>query len=298
MGVRDVAIQITFRGVRGSHPMPGPSTLVYGGNTTCQEVRAGGRLLIFDAGTGIISLGNDLAAAKTDLNFAIFFSHNHHDHTSGILYFKPAYSPRSRVHIFGPEDSPGTIIEALEHLSAPAAHPVQLRKMGMHFTCGILDTGSIVRWRPGAEDPEVFNEPVECRPDDVVVRAHKNPLHPVGGVLNFRVEYAGKSYVYATDVEGNEESGDPALAEFAKGADLLSHDGQYTSEEYAKFRHGWGHSTARMAVLVAKQAGVKRLAIIHHEPAYDDAKLAHMEAQAKLAFPNLFFAREGQRIEI
>ncbi len=290
-------IRIVFRGVRGSYPVPGPTTLRYGGNTSCQEIRAGGRLLVFDAGTGIIGLGSDMVAAAKSHNLALFFSHNHHDHTDGILYFKPAYSKATNLHIFGPEEEPGSIMDALERLAAPVAHPVQFSRMGMKFTCDVLHSDTIVRWSPGDDAPRVVGSGVRPGPDDVVVRVLKNMNHPLGGVLNFRLEYAGKSYVYATDVEGDEQAGDPRLAEFARGADLLSHDGQYTSEEYP-LRRGWGHSTIRMAIKTAEMARVKRLAIIHHEPIYDDDKLDAMEKEAKAIFPRLFFAREGQVVEI
>lgn len=298
MSEGDGKIRVTFRGVRGSYPVPGSSTLRYGGNTTSQEIQVGGRLLVFDAGSGIISLGQELAQQGLSHNIALFFSHNHHDHTSGILYFKPAYSPKTTVHIFGPDDKPGTIIDALEKISAPAAHPVQLRKMGMVFTCGILSDGATVVWSPGENAPRILGQGEEPGAADVVVRVLKNARHPIGGVLNFRLEYAGKSYVYATDVEGNEAEGDPKLVEFARNADFMSHDGQYTSEEYECCRRGWGHSTVKMAITTARMAGVKRLAIIHHEPTYDDDKLDGMEAEARLLFPSTFFAKEGQTVEI
>jgi Metal-dependent hydrolases of the beta-lactamase superfamily I len=290
-------ITITFRGVRGSYPVPGPSTVRYGGNTSCQEVRVGGRLLIFDAGTGIISLGQDMMKADSDRTFALFFSHNHHDHTGGILYFRPAYSPNTIMHIFGPEEEPGTIMDTLERLSTPAAHPVQFARMGMKYTCTVIGDGDIVCWRPGDDSPVLVRSGTELTPDDVVVRVLRNRKHPLGGVLNFRVEYREKSYVYATDVEGDEEKGDPVLAEFARDADLLAHDGQYTSEEYPA-RRGWGHSTIAMAIQTAEMANARQLAIIHHEPTYDDAKLDAMEKKAKTLFPAVFFAHEGQTIEL
>ncbi len=298
MAAGDGKIRIVFRGVRGSYVVPGRETVEYGGNTSCHEIHAGGRLIVFDAGNGIINLGHDLMASGAEPTMALFLTHNHHDHTSGLLYFKPAYSKKTTIHFFGPEADPGTIMDALEQLSAPAVHPVQLSRMGMRYTVNIVEDGDVVRWAPGAERPELAPPGYTPSPEDVVVRVHKNSLHPLSGVLNFRIEYAGKSYVYATDVEGDEEKGDPGLAEFARGADLLAHDGQYTSEEYHALRRGWGHSTVRMAVKTAALAGAKRLAIIHFEPTYNDTKLAAMETEAKSAYPGLFFAKEGQVVEI
>ena len=298
MDSADTTIKIVFRGVRGSHPMPGPSTLHFGGNTTSQEIRVGGRLLIFDAGTGIISLGNELAKEKKPQNIAVFFSHNHHDHIGGILYFKPAYNPATTMHIFGPADKPGSILDALEKLSSPAAHPVQLARMGMKYDCQVLDGGEVVTWRPGAEAPELLAPGAMTGPEDVVVRVMKNSLHPVEGVLNFRIDYGGRAYVYATDVEGDEEKGDSRLVEFARGANLLAHDGQYTSAEYFASKRGWGHSTIKMAIRTARLAGVPRLAIIHHDPDHGDDQLDTMEREGRADFPGLFLAHEGQTVEV
>lgn len=298
MDADDAKITIVFRGVRGSHPMPGPSTIRFGGNTTSQELRVGGRLLVFDAGTGIISLGDDLIREGGKRHIAVFFSHNHHDHTDGILYFKPAYDASTTMHIFGPVDRPGSILDALENLSSPAAHPVPLTRMGMHFNCAVLGDGDVVRWAAGDDAPAIVGPGTALSPDDVVVKVMKNNLHPLEGVLNFRLEYAGRSYVYATDVEGDEEHGDPRLAQFAKGADLMSHDGQYTSEEYQSSKRGWGHSTIAMAIRTARMAGVKRLAIIHHEPAHSDDQLEAMESKVQADCPEIFLAREGQTVRL
>lgn len=298
MTAADATIRIVFRGVRGSHPMPGPTTLRYGGNTTCQEIRVGGRLIIFDAGTGVISLGNDILRDGGPDSMALFFSHNHHDHIGGLLYFKPAYSPKNTISIFGPAGEPGDILDALELISCPAAHPVQFSRMGMRYTTQVIDSNDVVAWAPGTESPRLLKSGELPGRDDVVVRVLKNRLHPVEGVLNFRLEYRGKAYVYATDVEGDEEHGDPELVEFARGAALLSHDGQYTSEEYEACRRGWGHSTIAMAVRTARLAGVGELAIIHHDPASTDDQLEVMEKEAKALFPHVFFAREGQVVEI
>lgn len=290
----DDGIRVIFRGVRGSYPMPGPDTLLFGGNTTCQEVRAGGRIVVFDAGTGIIKLGRDLMLEEGDRRLAIFFSHSHHDHTGGLLHFKPVYVPSSIVTFLGPGGGDTGIMADLERLSSAAAHPVQLAKMGMRYVCVEIGGGDVVLWSPGEDRPRLVAKDFQAGPEDVLVRIFGNPRHPLRGVLNFRLEHAGRSYVYATDVEGHEECGDPALAEFARGADLMSHDGQYSSEDYARNRKGWGHSTVRMAIRTAVLAGVPRLAIVHHEPEYDDARLLRMEREAQRIFPGVFFARENQ----
>lgn len=293
---QDAKIKVVFRGVRGSYPVPGPTTLLYGGNTSCHEVHAGGRTLIFDAGTGIISLGRDLMKQGLKHDIALFISHDHHDHTAGLMYFGPCFSKQTNLYVYGPGKEHGGILESLDTLTAPTAHPIHFSQMGMHYECTEAVAGMMVRWAPDAPAPAVVPADTPIAPSDIVVRVFKNPKHPLGGVYNFRLEYAGKSYVYASDVEGTPGQGDAALAEFARGADLLCHDGQYREEDYPT-RVGWGHSTAQMAIQTAVLAGAKRLAIIHHEPTYDDARLAAMEEEAKGAFPGIFYAKENMEIE-
>ncbi|MDR1534589.1 MAG: MBL fold metallo-hydrolase [Planctomycetota bacterium] len=287
-------IKVVFHGVRGSYPAPGSDFVIFGGNTACQEIRAGGRLVIFDAGTGLIGLGRKLLNRGVPPRAALFLSHCHHDHLGGLLYFKPAYLPATRLSIYGPRNGNGGIRGELEKISGAFVHPVPLREMGMEFTCDQLEGGESVVWSPGEDRPRLERGGAGTAPGDVVVRVLNNSRHPRCGVLNFRLEYAGRSYVYATDVEGDEETGDPELADFARGADLMSHDGQYTSEEYRSGRRGWGHSTPLMAIRTAQLAGVGRLAIIHHDPEYRDVDLLEIEAEAKALFPDVFLVREGQ----
>lgn len=292
-------ITIRFRGVRGSHPVPGASTTGYGGNTSCQEIRAGGRLFVFDAGTGIIGLGRELAASSAPEPVALLFSHYHHDHIDGFLYFRPAYNPGATVHIFGPDDPPGSgVLRVMDHLSSSAAHPVPFARMGMRRTTAAIAGGDAVVWRKDEPAPRLLREGETASADDVVVKIFKNPLHPLEGVLNFRLEYRGKSYVYATDVEGDEATGDAALADFARGADVLAHDGQYTSADYAANRRGWGHSTVAMAIKTAQMAEVKKLVIIHHDPESDDATLDAMARAAREELPGAVFAREGDVVTV
>jgi len=297
-------ISVCFRGVRGSYPVTGKDFLQYGGNTTCHEIHAGGRLIILDAGTGIISLGSQLVqehlASRKPVVATLLFTHVHHDHTYGFLFFKPAYFRSTRLAILGHRTFAGSIRQALQDITVSPFHPVGLDEMGFQGTFQDVVGGEILRLRPGLEVPEVLRDTASVAPDDVIIRVVANPNHTKLGVLHYRIEYGGKSYVFATDVEGTYE-GEDTLSEFALGADLLAHDGQYTEEEYHEGmppRKGWGHSTYRMACATAKRAQVKRLAIIHHDPDHTDAYLAAREAEVQAIFPQAFFARDGMVVEI
>jgi phosphoribosyl 1,2-cyclic phosphodiesterase len=296
-------LTVKFWGVRGSHPTPGPQTVYYGGNTACVEVRAGGHTIILDAGTGIIPLGRDLLARARQngqpTRAVLLFSHLHHDHTQGFPFFGPAYNPAARLHLFGPGASEQALEEVLVHNQTPPAFPVTLRDMNAakdirsltEADSIILDENGIRVTRGGGQTP----------PDAVVIRLMKSHAHP-GGVYAYRIEWRGRSAVYATDTEGY-VGGDRRLTAFAKGADLLIHDAQYCEDHYRGLNgwnstQGYGHSTPQMAAEVAGAAGVKRLALFHHDPNYDDEMVHDLEEQAQALFAGAFSAREGMEIEL
>ena len=85
-------MQITFYGVRGSIPSPGPSTVKYGGNTCYVLVELkNDQRLILDAGTGLRSLGQKFIRDNTGIN--IILSHGHWDHIQGHPFFAPIHHP-------------------------------------------------------------------------------------------------------------------------------------------------------------------------------------------------------------
>ena len=106
----------------------------------------------------------------------------------------------------------------------------------------------------------------------------------------------GKVVVFCTDIEHGKRL-DPKIVEFARGADILIHEGQYTPEELETHR-GWGHSSWEQAVQVAEEAQVQRLVITHHDPDHDDACLLDIEQQCKVRHPGTVLAREGMEIAI
>jgi phosphoribosyl 1,2-cyclic phosphodiesterase len=305
MNGRDDRIRVCIRGVRGSYPVPGPKTLRYGGNTTCHEVRAGGHVFIFDAGTGIIPLGDELAAehrrSKQAISVNLLFTHVHHDHTYGFLFFKPAYYRTSHLRILGPKTFAGTVHQSLQELTVSPFHPVGVDEMGSKMEFMDLVGGEILRFRPEAKLEIVrLRETFTMTRGDVVVRVVANPNHTKLGVLHYRIDYNGKAYVFATDIEGTED-GEPTLAAFAAGADVLAHDAQYNDHDYYRDtppKKGWGHSTFKMACATARAAGVKQLLLIHHDPDRDDKAVEALEVEAKKLFPNTIAGREGMVIEI
>jgi phosphoribosyl 1,2-cyclic phosphodiesterase len=295
---------VKFWGVRGSHPAPGKGTVRYGGNTSCVEVRAGDHIIVLDAGTGIISLGRDLARrsrpAGQPLEVTLLLSHLHHDHTQGFPFFTPAYIPGARLHVYGPGTSVETLEKVLENNQNPATFPVTLRDMAAAKDIRSLkETETVLINMDG-----VRVEAAGSGADDetVRVRIHRSHAHP-GGVYVYRIEWHGRSLVYATDTEGYVGT-DRRLVNFARGADVLIHDAQYSEEHYRGLltgfpaTQGYGHSTATMACEVAVAASVRTLILFHHEPAYDDPMLDSIEAAARKLFPDVRAASEGMELTV
>ena len=290
---------VKFWGVRGSYPTPGASTIKYGGNTACVEVNAGGRTIILDAGTGIIPLGRELAK-KQNLELLILFSHLHHDHTQGFPFFVPAYIPKSKLHIYGPGGTAETVKHVLEHNQSSDTFPISLRDMASNKDIQSLRETQVIVW--GEDGVRVHESSPSLSPEAVVIRMHKSYAHP-GCVYHYRIEYQGKSIVYATDTEGYVGT-DRKLVNFTRNADVLIHDAQYSDDHYygclAGFpsTQGYGHSTATMAGQVAASAETGQLILFHHDPSYADDWVAAQERAAKNFFPDSQAAFEGLEISL
>ena len=293
-------LRVRFWGVRGSYPTPGEGTVKYGGNTASVEIRAGERTIILDAGTGIIPLGRELARAKRANEVVLLFSHLHHDHTQGFPFFIPAYMPNAKLHIFGPDGTHESLKNVLEHNQSSETFPISLREMASSKDIQAVRESQVIVWDEAGV--RVTESGVGLSDEAVVIRIHKSYAHP-GGVFVYRISWRGKSMVYATDTEGYVGT-DKRLVAFAKDADVLIHDAQYSDEHYwgllAGFpsTQGYGHSTVTMACEVAASARAGQLILFHHDPAYSDALVAGMEASAREKFGEAQAAYEGLDIAL
>lgn len=271
-----MSFKVKFWGVRGGVAVSSPDYVGYGGNTSCVEVVLDGRHLVFDAGTGIRMLGQKFLKEGI-FEIALFLSHTQWDYINGFPFFVPAYDPRRKMRIFaGHLKWEGGVRETLAKQMEGPMFPVPLETMRADIKFEDFHAGDTVDLFP-----------------DVQVRSIALN-HPSGGT-GFRVDYMGKSLCYIPGTEHVPGEANPNLETFVHGADLLIYDATYTEEEFPD-RKGWGHSTWKEGVRLAKAAEVKRMALYHHEPSHDDSIVRDIEVLAKHEWTNVFAAREGMEI--
>lgn len=295
---------VRFWGVRGSYPTPGPGTLRHGGNTSCVEVQAGSHTLIFDAGSGIIRLGEALLQQSdnhSSLNLALFFSHAHSDHLIGFPFFAPLFDARTHLHVFGPQLAGHEIEELVTTVMSPPYFPIDVRQLPSQRTYHTIHDALCISWHQNSADPTITGQykhtTHRSHPTEVRVTARFTRSHPSNGAVIYRVDFAGRHIIYATDVEWKDGC-DQDFLPFIEGADLLIHDAQYTVQDYQQGKHGFGHSTVEMAVNAARKAHARKLILFHHEPTYDDNQLDSLEAQAQQLFAPTLSAYEGMEVDL
>lgn len=278
----DYAMRVKFYGTRGSIPVCSRDHQFYGGNTSCLAIAIPGNevVSIIDAGTGIRQLGKEIMALEGGIpkEITIAFSHFHWDHIQGFPFFTPAYLSDVKMNILmmGKDWKVERLKKIMFSQMGGEFFPVEMDKMGAQFN--FLALGH-----------KVFQRSTSTT---VYSRLHNHP----GGAYSFRLERDGKVLVIVTDIEHGDTI-DPGTIELARGADLLIHEAQYTDAELVT-RKGWGHSSYRQAIEVAKRSGAKKLVMTHHDPDHDDAFLSDMEQKCQQVFPNCCLAKEMMEVYI
>jgi phosphoribosyl 1,2-cyclic phosphodiesterase len=273
-------MKVRFWGVRGSIPVPGQQTNRYGGNTSCVEVRPKGAApIIIDAGTGIRRLGKDLMqdAFGDGRGVAhLLISHTHWDHIQGLPFFSPLYKAGNELHVFARQRDD-------THLQAVFASQTE----SPYFPVPLVSLKADIRFHELVEGEhfEIGDARISC-----------TRLNHPWIAMAYRIDVDGASVVYASDTApftdillehefiakppelgaslapedaAKLEAMRRGLVNLCRGVDLLIYDTQFTPEEYRQRPH-WGHSTPDDAILVAREAEVKRLVLYHHAPARTD----------------------------
>ncbi len=268
--------------MRGSIPAPGQATQRYGGNTPCVEIRAGEEIFIFDLGTGVRALGDHIRSSKLPVRASIFVSHYHYDHLQGLPFFTPIFDAKNSFTFYGPAMNGTTIKQAVSGQMAQPYFPV---------------TAEMV-FRAKLDFKEMSGGFSQKIGEATVSAVDLN--HP-GGTMGYRVDFKGRSVVYATDVEHGTPM-DARLFEFARGADIFICDAMYTEDEYfgrgGPPKTGWGHSTWNAACETADKAEVKKLVLFHHDPMRDDREMDRLLRDARKLRPEAIAAKEAMVLKV
>lgn len=275
-------MRIHFWGARGSMPAPGPSTVRYGGNTPCIELRAGNQVFILDAGTGLRDLGRQLLAelGGDPLAATLFLTHYHWDHLEGLPAFEPLFAPSTNLRLFGPVpqgDGPRELAGILRLLFDSPFSPLRPRDVRATITPTHIAPG-----------------------DDFVLgdtRIRACALDHPQGALAYRLEHNGVAVVYATDHEPGQAELDRALCDLARHADVFISDAHFTPAELSAPDAPAGHGSWETSVRLAREAGVKNLVLFHHHPARADEEIDRLLTAARQAFPTTCAAAEGMLID-
>jgi phosphoribosyl 1,2-cyclic phosphodiesterase len=277
-------VTVTFYGVRGSTPCPCDANRRYGGNTSCVAIEAPGyEPIALDLGTGLRFWGATLPSDGSFQGSALV-THIHWDHVQGLPFFTPILKPGARFDIYGPEQDGMTLREAFDKFMRPPYFPVDIE--GLHGDIRFHDVNG--------SDFAVGGAKVRAR-----------PVPHVGFTLGYRIEINGVSIAYLSDHQmphdGTHVVPDEVL-ELCDGVDLVIHDAQYTRAEFAE-KYYWGHCTVDFAVHVAHEAGARRLALFHHDPAHGDDDIDRMlegarELASRTTVDEVIAASEGLSISL
>ncbi len=273
---------VKYWGVRGSIPAPGADTVRYGGNTTCIEIRCGDLRFAIDGGTGVRLFG-DALMRQLPVQVTFLMTHLHLDHVQGFPFFAPFLLPGNQFDVYSALHNGSAVEDVLRLLFAQPAFPVTMDMLKAEIAFRRISPGDEIRF------------------GDVAIRTAW--LEHPGGVVGYRIEYAGKVFVHCSDWEHPRDGSlDPVLLDLCRDADLVSIDATYTEDEYhgrkGPARYGWGHATHDQALRHCKAAGVKQILLFHHEPSRPDDALDAIAADIQQTMPNAQFVREGSRFEL
>jgi phosphoribosyl 1,2-cyclic phosphodiesterase len=268
-----MTFEVTFLGTCGSCSYNSGIRGKYGTNTPCVAVRAGDENLVFDTGTGFAGFAFPEGSSP---NAHIFYSHYHSDHVNGLLFQPSFFDPSKRFDFYGQVCDGNDVRTIADKFLSPPWHPVGFNVFGAQFEFHTIEAGDSLKIS-----------------DKVAVKSIRLS-HP-GGAVGYRVDHGGKSLCYLSDCELGYHQGDDALTDFLRDADLLVLD---TFFDDGKVIPDWGHSSWSEGIDWAKRAGVKRLALFHHNFRWSDAEIDDAVERAQAQFPNTFAAADFMKVEV
>jgi len=276
--------KLNFWGVRGSTPTVDPATWRFGGNTPCLDLVApDGTQFILDCGTGLRMLGNrwtaDECARPAETH--IFVTHYHWDHIQGLPFFAPLYVDKNEFQFYSFRSKylgQDSLRQVFETQMALPYFPVDFSEMSAKRKFRELEGGESFFVGENRITARYLNHPQGC--------------------LGFRIETPAGIIVYATDNEPGEPALDKSLRELAEGADIFVNDAQFTPAQLAGAKKGWGHSSWKEGVNIAREVGAKTLVLFHHDPDSTDRIVDGILRDAREDFDSVFAASEGMTVTL
>lgn len=272
-------MRLKFWGVRGSFPVSSPSTIRYGGNTSCIEIEVADKLIILDGGTGLYPLGKKIIAEKKYSTIHLFLTHTHLDHIAGLVNFAPLYHPDFTIYIYGPKRSHINLSDTIYRLFSNPIWPIAMDQVHAKLQWIELCNGESV--------------PLEQGPSISALELD----HP-DSALGYRLDYADRALVYLTDLAHGPEL-HMALYNFCYNADALIYDSHFTYDEYISPKYAnWGHSCWEKGVDLSIESQVKHHFIFHHSPDRTDAQLDTILENALIKRKQVYIATEQFTLDL
>lgn len=286
--------RIKFWGVRGSIPVPGPTTIGYGGNTTCVEVRTNGNIIVLDAGSGIRGLGlalnQEFGAAP--INLTLLLTHTHWDHIQGLPFFLPAYQAKNTIQVYGYQGARAGLATILAAQMELPFFPVSWKNLP-----GTIKVRELKKMEFNIGDVRIrsrfLNHPGVCagyrlftKEGSIAFLPDNEPFEPL------KLKLAERDGVHAQRARAEAVVKRSQLVEFLKDTDVLILDTQYTDEKYQE-HIGWGHGALSRVVSLALEARAKKLFLFHHDPGHDDRQIDEMLERARL-----LVVESGRKLEV
>jgi phosphoribosyl 1,2-cyclic phosphodiesterase len=237
--------------------------------------------IVLDLGTGLRAFG-ETQPVDGSFRGSALITHIHWDHVQGLPFFPPADRVGAEFDIYGPPQQEGSLGDVFGDFMRPPYFPVHFSEL----------RGAIRFHDVGEDDLSIGNAKVRVR-----------SVPHTGPTVGYRIEWDGASVAYVSDHQAplSLDRVAESVLELCDGVDLLIHDAQYRPDEFAVKAH-WGHCTIDYALLVAREAGARRLAMFHHDPAHDDDEMDRLFKQASscgaLTGLEVLCAYEGMRLTL
>lgn len=300
-------IRITFLGTAAARP-----TVTR--NVSALALQREGDLWLLDCGEGtqrqMMRFGSGFGLR------GILVTHLHGDHILGLTGLLRTMALQGRTDPLPIHGPPGSlpVLESVIHLGGRlTAFPVPVREMepGERIHCeaegydievfgvrhGVSAVGYVLREheRPGRFDVERARE-LGVPEGPLFGRLHRGEVVEVDGRMLGPDEVVGpprpgRSVAFTGDTRPC-----PETVAAAEGAELLVHDATFASDEADRARETF-HATAAEAARIARQAGVRRLALTHVSARYS-ANASPLEREAAEVFPGAVVAHDGLTLEI